>query len=60
MVNPSKKNCRDSTETKNSSSPFHIGDSLRYTNEGHNEMVDLMNINTKDPDITNYIMKLLK
>ena len=39
IVNPSNKFSRDSNQTKTPTSTFHIGDSLRYTNEGHNEMV---------------------
>ena len=32
LVNPPNKVWRDSTQTKNPPSPFHIGVSLRYTN----------------------------
>ena len=35
-VNPSNKFLRDSTQTKDPTSTFHIGDSLRYTNDGQN------------------------
>ena len=38
---------------------FQIDDSLRYTNEGHNYMLDLVDINTNDPDSTKYIIKFL-
>ena len=33
IVNPSNKVWRDSTQTKTPTSLFHIGDSLRYTND---------------------------
>ena len=32
LVNPSNKVWRDSTKIKTPTSPFHIGDSLRYIN----------------------------
>ena len=60
LVNPSNKALRYSTQTKTPTSPFHIGDSLRYTNVGQNEMVELVNINTNDNDITKYSIKLFK
>ena len=41
---------RDSTQTKAQTSPFHIGDYLRYMNEGHNDMTYLVDVNTNDPD----------
>ena len=44
LVNTSKKVWRDSTQTQNPNPTFLIGDSLRYTNKGHNEMVDLVDI----------------
>ena len=47
---------------KNTQTPnptLQIGDLLIYTNEGHNEMVYLVYINTNDPKSTNYIIKLL-
>ena len=50
LVNISNKVWRDSNQTKSPNSPFHIGDSLRYTNKVHNEMVDLVDINTNYPD----------
>ena len=59
-VNLPNKVWRDSTQAKTPDSPFHIGDSLRYINEGHNEMVELLDINTNDPDITKYIINLLR
>ena len=39
LANPSNRICRDSTQTKTPTSPFHTGDYLRYTNEGHNWIV---------------------
>ena len=36
LVNPPNKVWRDSTQTKNPTSPFQIGESLRYINYGHN------------------------
>ena len=42
IFNPPNKVRRDSTKTKNTTSPFQIGDSLRYTNEVHNDMVGLV------------------
>ena len=47
LVNPLNKVWKDSTQTKNPNSHFQIGDSLRYTNEGHNEMVELGDIKKK-------------
>ena len=55
--NTSNKICRDSTQTETPTLPFQIDDSIRYTNKGHNEMVELVDINTNDPDITKYIIK---
>ena len=49
-VNPLKKGCRDSTETKTTPSSFNICDYLRYINNRHNEIVDIVNISTNDPD----------
>ena len=45
LVNPSKNVWRDSTQTKVPNSPFQVGDSLRYTNVGHNDMVEIVDIN---------------
>ena len=39
LVNPSNKVLRDSTQSKYPTSPFQIGESIRYTNEGHTKMV---------------------
>ena len=60
LVNPLNKVRRDSTQTKTSTSPFYIGDSLRYTNEGHNEIVYLLDIHTNYPDSTKYSIRLLR
>ena len=49
---------RDSTKTKTPTSPFQIGESLRYTNKEHTEMLDLVDINTNDPDRNNCRIKL--
>ena len=51
IVNPSNKCWRDSTQPKNKTSPFHIGDSIRYKNDGHNDIMDLVGVNTNDTDI---------
>ena len=61
LVNPSNKVWRNSTQTKTltPTQTFQIGDSLRYKNEGHNEMVDLVGIYFTDPGITKYSIKLL-
>ena len=53
LVKPSNK---DSTQTKAPTSSFQIGDSLIYKNEGHNEMVDLVDVNTNDPDSMKWII----
>ena len=45
LVNTPNKVCRDSTQTKSPISPFHIGDSLRYKNYGHNDMLDMVDVN---------------
>ena len=44
LANPPNKVWRDSTQTKNPTSPLQICDSIRYTNEEHNEMLELMDI----------------
>ena len=44
IVNPSNNFWRDLTRTKNPISNFQIGDSIIYTNEVHNDMVDLLYI----------------
>ena len=40
-------------------SPFQIGDSLQLTNQGQNDMVDLVNINSNDPEIAKYSINFL-
>ena len=60
IVNTSNKIWRDSTQTKTPTSPLQIGDSLIYTNEVHNEMVELVDKNENDPDSTQYSIKLLR
>ena len=47
LVYPSNRFWRDSTQTKNQTSTFQIGDSLIYTIERKNEIVDI-NINYPD------------
>ena len=42
-----------------STSHFQTGDSPRYINEGHNEMVELVDTNNNNPKNANYIIKLL-
>ena len=59
LFNPSKKVWRESTQTKASTSPFHIHYSLRYTNEGYNNIVDLVDTNKNYPDSIKYIIKFL-
>ena len=49
----------ESTQIKIITSLFQIGDSLGYINEGHNYMVELVDINTNDPRSTNYSIKFL-
>ena len=44
LFNPSDKVWRYSTKTNTTTSPFHICDSLRYTNYGENEMVEKVDI----------------
>ena len=60
IVNPSKNVWRESTQTKAPSSPLQIGDSLRYTNEVKNEMVEILDVNKNNPDSIKYIIKLLR
>ena len=59
LVKPTKKVWRESTKNKDLTSPFWIGDSLIYINEGHNDMVELVYVNPNDLDIIKYIIKLL-
>ena len=58
LVNPPNKVWIDSIQTKTPTSLFQIGDYLIYTNEGHNEMVELVDINTNEPDSTKYRIKI--
>ena len=60
LVNLSNKVWRDSTQTKTPTSPFQIDDHIRYTNEGQNEMVGLVYINTIDSDITKDIITIFR
>ena len=50
---------RDSTQPKATNPPSRIDESLRYTNEGHNYIVELVDVNTNDPDIINDTIKFL-
>ena len=59
LVNPPKKFWRYSTQTKYPTSSLQIGESLRYKNEGHNDMVDMVGVNKNYPDSIKYIIKLL-
>ena len=59
LVCPSCKVHKYLTQTKNPTSPFQIGDSLIYTYEGHNKMVDMLYLNENDPDIKYYSSKFL-
>ena len=60
IVNPSNKVWRDSTQTKTTTSHLQIGDSLRYTNKGNNEILELVYINTNDSDSTKYSIRFLR
>ena len=55
-----QENGRDSTKHKSPTWPLQIGDSIIYTNEGHNEMVGLVDGNKNNPDSIKYINKLLR
>ena len=57
LVNLSNKVCKYSTKTTTPTSYFHIGDCIRYTNEVHNEMVKIVDVNTKDTDSIKYSIK---
>ena len=48
MVNSSNKVQRYSTKSKTPTSYLDMGDSLRYTYEVENEMVELVDINKND------------
>ena len=58
IVNPPNKVWRDSTQNKYPTPYFHIGDHLIYTNEGHNEMVEMLDVNKNDSCIIKYIINL--
>ena len=60
LINISNKVCRDSTQSKTQNSHLQISDSLRHTNEVHNEMVYTVDINTNDSGISKYRIKLLR
>ena len=60
LVNPLNKVWRDSTQTKIETSPFHIGEYLGYTNQGHNEMLNLVDVSTNDTDSIKYRIKFLR
>ena len=60
LVNPSNNLWVDSTQTKTPTSPFQIGDSLIYTNYLPNDVVEMLDIKTSDPDRIKYIIKLLR
>ena len=59
LVKPSNKVWRYSTQTKSPTSPFQISNSLIYEHEGQNEMVELVDVNTNDPDSIKFIIKFL-
>ena len=60
IVNTPNKVSRESTQNKTPTATFHISDYLRYTNEGYNYMVYLVDISTDDPGRINYRIKLLR
>ena len=49
----------DSKQSKTSTSHLKTGYSLRYKNEGHNEIMDLTDINANDPAIKNHSINVL-
>ena len=51
LLNPPNKVWRVSTQSKTTNSHFQIGDSITYTNEDHNDMVDLVDTNSNEPTI---------
>ena len=59
LVNPSDKVWRDSNQTKTPTSPLQHFLYIRYTNEWHNDMVELVDVNINDPDSIKYITKFL-
>ena len=50
LVKALKKGQRYSTQTKSPTSTLQIGYFLRYTNQGHNEVVEMVDVNKNDPD----------
>ena len=60
LVNTSNKFWRDSAQNKAPNLPFQVDDSLRCTNQGQNEMVELVEVNTNDPYSIKYINKFLR
>ena len=53
LFNPPNKVWRDSKHNQTTTLTLQIGDFLRYTNDGHNEMVDIMDINKNYPKSIN-------
>ena len=60
LDSPSNEVWIDSTQTQTQTSPFQIGDSLRYTNYGYNNVLNLSDISTNDHDIHKYSIKSLR
>ena len=60
IVNPSNKFWIYSTQTKTTTSPYQIVNSIRYTNEVHNEVLWLVDKNTNDPDSNKFRIKFLR
>ena len=60
LVEPSNKVWRYSTHTKTLEPHFKIGDSPRYTNQGQNELVELIGINTIYNDFPNYTINFMQ
>ena len=50
----------DSTHAKNSTSIFQSGYFIKYTNKGHNGMVELVDRNTNHHESTNYSIRFLR
>ena len=57
---PNKQSLDRINKKKAPASPLQIGYSIRYTNEGHNEMVDLVDVNKNYPDSIKYIIEFLR
>ena len=60
QVNQLNKVWKYSTQFKMKTLNYHIGDSPRYTNKGHNKAVDLVEINKDNPASTKYIIEFLR